>query len=285
MAVWATAILCVGTFALLPFAKFSVDLWFFPKMAVGIGVLQALVPRYRRQEEWGLVASLHGASLLAVFTTVYAISQYLLPGLNPRFWDAEIAQVDAFMGLTADDVVVWTRQTKWLDAVLAKVYYVFFFQFALFVPYAAGVRRDPWRSYEMLANMFVCALLGLVLFGFFPAKNAVFFYGHEDIYHTETLVRHLEMLAAGTFEYLSHGNAQGLIQFPSFHVAIAVLLCWDLRYERRGVFAVGVVWTLLMAWSAVTTGGHYILDIWGGCGIAIAAVMLVRWLCGSKPEH
>ena len=171
-----------------------------------------------------------------------------------------------------------------LDLVLAKIYYLFFFHLALYVPYAAGIRRNPWRMYETLATMFVCALYGLVLFALFPAKNAVFFYGHEDLYHTARLVDHLDQLSRGAFGVLSHQNAQGLIQFPSFHVAIAVLLCWDLRYEHRIVLAIGIVWTALMTWSAVTTGGHYVIDIWGGLAIAGAAVATVRLLCGSKPQ-
>lgn len=281
----STVFLVLGTVLLLPFSHVRLDYSFYWIVAAGISVMQALSLRYRKQQEWELVAALNGASLLAGFSTVYAVTQYLLPEHNPNFWDESFHAFDAALGVTADEIVRWSRSMPWLDAGLSKIYYAFFFHFALFVPYAAGVRRDVWRSYETLANMFVCAIFGLFLFGIFPAKNAVFFYGHEDIHHTRMLVEHLELLRTKTFGVLTHTNAQGLIQFPSFHVAIAVLLGWDLRYEHRIVQVLGVVWTALMALSAVTTGGHYVIDIWGGFLIAIGAIWAVRIFTGSKPEN
>jgi len=284
ISVAAVAVLVLGTLLLFPLSHIQVELGFFWKVSVGVGVMQLLAVRYRRQEEWTLVAALDGASLLIAFSTVYAVTQYLLPEHNPDFWDADFAGFDQRLGLTSAAIVEWTRSVPHLDMILAKIYYAFFFHFALYIPYAAGVRRDPWRMYETLANMCVCAIFGLVLFAVFPAKNAIFFYGIEDIHFTGLLVEHLDQLSKHRFGTLTPANAQGLIQFPSFHVAIAVLLCWDLRYERRVVLVLGVIWTLLMAWSAITTGGHYVIDIWGGVGIAVAAVAFVRWLSGSKPQ-
>ncbi len=280
----ALLVLILGTLLLFPLSHIQIEIGFFWKVSVGVGVMQLLAVRYRRQQEWSLVAALNGASLLIAFSTVYAATQYLLPEHNPVFWDSAFARFDEALGLTSLVVVEWTRSVPHLDMILAKIYYAFFFHFALYVPYAAGVRRDPWRMYETLANMFVSAIFGLVLFAIFPAKNAIFFYGIEDIHHTGLLVQHLDELSKLDFGLLTPGNAQGLIQFPSFHVAIAVLLCWDLRYEVRPVLIVGIIWTALMAWSAITTGGHYVIDIWGGVAIAMAAIGVVRWLSGSKPQ-
>lgn len=282
VAVVATVILIVAGAIGYSLSHITIDAWFVLKVFIASAALQLLNIRYYKQQEWPLIAAIHGATLLAIFTTMYSVTHYTLPEHSTHFWDAEFAAFDAFFGVTADDIVPAVRSVPILDEILKKIYYAFFFHFALFVPYAAGVRKNPVRMYEGLAQMFVAAIYGLILFGLFPAKNAVWFYGHEDIHHTRMIVEHLQLLQDHAFGTLTAENTEGLIQFPSFHVAIAAILCWDLRYENRWVFRLGIVWGFLMAVSAITTGGHYVIDIWGGLFIAVAAVVTLRVL-GKEP--
>lgn len=278
VAVGATVFLIAAGAIGYSLSHITIDAWFVLKVFVASAALQLLNIRYYKQKEWPLVAAIHGATLLVIFTTMYSVTHYTLPEHSTHFWDAEFAAFDAFFGVTADDIVPAVRSVPMLDEMLKKIYYAFFFHFALFVPYAAGVRKNPKRMYEGLAQMFIAAIYGLILFAIFPAKNAVWFYGHEDIHHTRMIVEHLQLLQDHAFGTLTAENTEGLIQFPSFHVAIAAILCWDLRYENRWIFRAGFVWGFLMAVSAVTTGGHYVIDIWGGLFIAVAAVITLRAL-------
>jgi membrane-associated phospholipid phosphatase len=284
LAAAGSLILLGGTPVLLAGSRIRIEPSFLFEVSAVVVFLQILSLRYRKQAEGALVAVINGSCMIMLVTTVYAIAQYCLPEHAERFYDEAFASFDAATGLTADDIVSWSRSHPRVDFALSRIYYAFFFHFALYIPYAAGVRRDPYRMYQCLAQIFVAAIIGLALFGLWPAKNAVFFYGHEDIHHTSLLVAHLQQLQDGTFGVLTHQNAQGLIQFPSFHMAIAAILWWDLRHERNVVFGLGGIWTLLMGVAAVTTGGHYVIDIWGGLLIALSGVVSIRILSRSRLE-
>jgi membrane-associated phospholipid phosphatase len=66
---------------------------------------------------------------------------------------------------------------------------------------------------------------------------------------------------------------EGLITFPSFHVAWALLLTWAFR-GRRWLFAAAVILNSLVVASTMTTGWHYFSDLLGGAAVALAAMAL-----------
>ena len=63
----------------------------------------------------------------------------------------------------------------------------------------------------------------------------------------------------------------GLITFPSFHAAAAVLLGW-LYYGNRLLRWPFVLLNAGMALSAIVVGGHYLVDIIGGVVVAILGI-------------
>ncbi len=279
----ATGFLCIATPILLALCNVRIEPSFLFKVAGAVVFLQLVSIRYRKQDEKPLVGAINGAALLMVFTTVYAVAHYCLPHMAGVFYDDTFAAIDEAMGMSARDITLWARES-WVDDALAKIYYAFFFQFALYIPYASGVRRDWYRMYECLSNMFISALIGLVIFAIWPAKNTVWFYKLDDIHGMVGIAEQLQLLQDGTFGLLTHQNALGLMQFPSFHVAIAVILWWDMRYEHKAVLAIGGVWTAVMSVSAVTAGAHYVIDIWGGIAVAAISILATKLLTRPRNE-
>ncbi len=80
----------------------------------------------------------------------------------------------------------------------------------------------------------------------------------------EGLLRHLQLLDLG-----------GIVTFPSFHAASAVLYVWALwpaRWFRPLILAVNG----LMLASTPISGGHYLIDIIAGIAVAASAIVAAR---------
>ena len=65
----------------------------------------------------------------------------------------------------------------------------------------------------------------------------------------------------------------GYVTFPSFHAAAACLFAWS-AWQVRWLRWPGFALNLLMAISTIPAGGHYLVDVFGGVAVALAAVWL-----------
>ena len=97
-----------------------------------------------------------------------------------------------------------------------------------------------------------------------------------------THVPTLEALRAGTFRSIPLDNLEGLITFPSFHTAGAIMFIWALRkvpYVRWPAIALNAA---LIAATPID-GAHYFIDLVGGAVVAFAAIAMSYWICRFVP--
>lgn len=66
----------------------------------------------------------------------------------------------------------------------------------------------------------------------------------------------------------------GLVSFPSFHVAAAVLLAWA-AWPIRFAGSVFLLLNLVMAAASIICGPHYLVDVLSGLAVAVVAIGLV----------
>ena len=96
-------------------------------------------------------------------------------------------------------------------------------------------------------------------------------------------MKHFEALRDGSFRMFDLASTEGLVTFPSYHTAMALLIPLALR-------GYGVITALAWAFAGVVVastipiGGHYLIDVIVGSGLALAcagmlfgARMPVRW--------
>ncbi len=124
----------------------------------------------------------------------------------------------------------------------------------------------------------------------FPLMPAVGGYIHNHVARSQTHVlvaaawRHLEILGPvrdGSLRTLNAGTLEGIITFPSFHAAAAVLLAWGFwhsRYARWPALALNIA----MLASTPFVGGHYLVDVATGCVIALLALAVAARLQGAS---
>jgi membrane-associated phospholipid phosphatase len=75
---------------------------------------------------------------------------------------------------------------------------------------------------------------------------------------------------------------EGLISFPSFHTANAILFIWAL-WPLRLLRPVILVVNVLLIASTPLAGAHYLVDLIGGAVVAVGAIWLTSWLVRSPP--
>lgn len=148
-----------------------------------------------------------------------------------------------------------------------------------------GAHRRAW---QFLLSWVATLAIAVLVSGLFPAVAAYAYFGitASDIpaatawYDPGTI----EGLHSGALTVIGLGSLDGIVTFPSFHAAAAVLLgraFWNVRVLRWPF----VVLNGLMLTAAVPIGGHYVVDILAGivtAGIGLyAAARIMRRVCSD----
>ncbi|MBR1245110.1 phosphatase PAP2 family protein [Bradyrhizobium sp. AUGA SZCCT0274] len=161
----------------------------------------------------------------------------------------------------------WVKARPAIDLTFAIAYDSAIVQIAvLLVVLNVTGRLD--RAREFIWLLVLTIFITVPLSGIFPAECPWSYFGVEDrvdAYHLADFTA----LRSGQMPQISLANAKGLITFPSFHASLGLI--WPMP---AGVFPIFVVLNAVMI-SALTSGGHYLVDIIAGLAIVPAAVL---WL-------
>lgn len=156
----------------------------------------------------------------------------------------------------------------------------------LWQPYLLAVVLGLMGRHDQLWRFVRAWTLALVvtvaLFGLMPAVTPYVYYGFTpaDLPHLTVNAgwRPAEIigqLRSGALRELASGSMAGLVTFPSFHTAGAVLLAWGFR----GVPLLGRAFLALNCVMILTVpliGSHYFVDVLGGIAVAALAIRASR---------
>ncbi|MGY3533826.1 membrane-associated phospholipid phosphatase [Bradyrhizobium embrapense] len=209
---------------------------------------------------------------LIAFTAVAAVLSYLTVTSNFPLVDRQLAAIDGALHLD------WLAYFDWVDAhpeiksILNTAYDSCLVQTAvLLVSLSACSRFEQMGEFVWLFMM--ALLVAIPISWIFPAASAWVQFdviARADAYH----LADFDALRAGQMTHIPLAEVNGLITFPSFHTALAVILI----YASRGVkvlFPAFLVLNLLVIASTPTIGGHYFIDV-------IAGAVLVLCLIGVR---
>ncbi len=87
-------------------------------------------------------------------------------------------------------------------------------------------------------------------------------------------------LRDGTLQSIDFDAINGIISFPSLHAAVAVLVPYALRWNKPLFWPIAVL-DGLMLMSAVPSGNHYLIDVFGGLAVAVLAIVCGRRIHAS----
>ena len=218
-------------------------------------------------------------TLTYVQGVAYLILTYSCAALSPcPLADGALARADSFLGFDWRRAYDMIESHRWAIGPASTAYTSFDWQPLLVVPAlaAAGLSRRAWQL--LLATNWTLAAT-CILFILLPAAGA---YPHAHLVASPTAAASpatwnaataLHLIRDEGARHISPDLITGLVTFPSFHAAAAVLFSWAVWPIRVLRWPVAFL-NIAMAAAAVPIGGHYLVDVIGGVLIAYAAVWL-----------
>jgi hypothetical protein len=280
-----TAILAVVDGVLLALGHASLDvpgylrLCLLSLVLLGAGRVYATVRPDPR-----LAAMLLGTGFLCLFSLEASILNYLLlPHTGPRI-DEMLAGIDRAMGFDWPVAMRFMAAHPLLNAAALFVYSSMLPQVAVLTIVLGST--EPARVHRFCASLALSALICIAVWSLAPSFGAFSLYPPPpsgmalalDWAYAQDLVR---LLREGP-GLISPHDARGLIGFPSYHAALALLVIW---YAWRHVLLRWPALVLNLAVLAATPvqGGHHLADVLGAVPVtAVTLLIVARWTRGEK---
>ncbi|WP_426419065.1 phosphatase PAP2 family protein [Bradyrhizobium genosp. A] len=228
-----------------------------------------------------------------VFFTLTALAQmtlavpvmltltYVATSISFPLQDAQLLAWDRALGFDFRRFLDFINNHPELIPVLARSYNSISLQMTLLVlllPLAGCYRRSAEAicayGFALFAttciSVFVPAIGVYDVLGLGPADLPYF----EPMGYYDTL-RDAPLVRAGALLELRLTQLVGIVTFPSFHAAAAILYMWSF-WPFRWLRLLSVPWNILMIVATPLGGGHYLVDILAGISVATAAIMATR---------
>lgn len=254
----------------LPLSGITITLG--PAFLIGLTTLAALHLVYTRARPHKRIAAFALTSLqLVVFTVAGTFLVYLTVTSKFPLIDRYLVAADAVMGFHWLPFFNWVKDHPAADRAFGIAYDSAIFQiFVLLIVLNATGRLERAREFTWV---FILTLLACVILAWlFPAESAWVYFGatdRVDAYH----VADFTALRAGKMTEIILTKTNGLITFPSFHAALGLILI--IASRRTFLFSVFLPLNLMMIVSAITSGGHYLVDIIAG--LALVPIAILMW--------
>jgi hypothetical protein len=243
--------------------------------ALILGVWLAYVLTPSRRQKVIFAEGLLATSLLALFTNIAGAAQYPVLALGFPAVDRWLAASDAVLRIHVPTLTAWTSSHPIFARVLVLSYFSLLPQFVLPIIVLGMFYRDRIGMWEYVFHFHFCLAVALLCVALLPSTVPIMYYGFESLIDQTRFINHFTGLRSGTFTELPLNEIEGMISFPSFHVAGGLMVTWAFRGHRRWCAALVVLNTLLIA-STVLTGVHYAIDVVGAVVLFAGSVLLWR---------
>ncbi len=243
----------------------------FLQVLAGTLVMLGLSYLYTFHRKDPRIATLtHLGAVTLVFTTAAAVLSYITVIWGRPLIDRYLVQMDHSLGFDWISAYDWLKVHRALYMVFGVAYFSLILQMLVLLVTLNFLRMMP-RSWELMWLFIITSLTCVIVGAFMPAAGA---YGYFQI-GDDPYVHAFSALRNGSLKVLGAEEMQGVVQFPSLHIALAIVFA----YSARGVkilFPVFVVLNILLALGTPAFGGHHLTDMIAGALVAVAAIMGMR---------
>lgn len=249
---------------------FSADVLRFAELFAAAGGMLGLSAFYTYIRRDARIATLtHLGAVMLVFSAAGAVFSYLLVTLNLPLVDDTLASADKALGFDWPAAYDWVGRRRILRIPLILGYASLIPQLLMLL-LVLNFRRMLVRSWELMWLFIAAALACILISAAAPAAGAYAYYhlGMEDPY-----VAAYAGLRAGTLKIF--GDMQGVVQFPSLHVALAVIFAYCAR-GIRWFFPLMVLLNILLVAGTPAMGGHHLADVLAGALLAAGCILGMR---------
>jgi len=261
---------------------FDVDAKAFGFIALlsGLCAMGALYYQRARKDE-RLATMLVGTSFLLAMSSSFSLLNYLLLTVTGPRIDLPLAAIDRAMGVDWPAMMAFAAQHPWLNECFRLAYISVLPQIALLIV-VIGLAGKYQQIYALCLSVACGAAISIAIWTAAPSFGAFSVYtlptavsNHLAVALDSHYAKDLMALLAHGPGYISPRAAKGLIGFPSYHAALALIVAWyarELPYLRWPLIAVNAIVVV----ATPIQGGHHVIDVLAGIGVAVAAVLFAR---------
>lgn len=188
--------------------------------------------------------------------------------------DHVLAKADMFVGFNSLKIINWTYAHPPIKHFLSQMYDTVGYQL-FFIPLILAIWLDKKAFEIFLLSLIFSYFIGTTIYYFFPTAGltAVFQSPHFLPGEHLTFKKFYDLHHHIKFTF----TGGGMIAFPSFHVAWAILLTYACRY-KKWIFYPLILLNIFVISSTVMLGWHYLTDVFGGIFLAAIATVLATKL-------
>ncbi|UFX41719.1 phosphatase PAP2 family protein [Bradyrhizobium sp. 41S5] len=208
-----------------------------------------------------------------VFANSAAVLSYLAAACGLPLIDDSLASVDREIGFDWFALFNWTNlKHPIVGKSLNLIYWSLAPQLGILAANLSARGRFD-RVLELSWLVAVSLLIIIPLSLLMPAEGA---WAHYGVSHLTSgfYLPDFRAIRSGEMKVIDLSRITGIIQFPSFHAAMGLILI--LSSWRTILFPLFLPLNIAMIFSAITAGGHYLTDIVFGLATVAAAVLILQ---------
>lgn len=207
---------------------------------------------------------------------IMLILSYLLASTNQPFVDSTLATMDSYMGFSSRDIVLMFEQHELLFNSFVIIYNSIYIQLYLIVLYFSFLGKSIYLE-RFLMQFIIAFLLTVLIAGLFPAAGPYVWYNYTPGPSLKSGLNHLLELRNNILDIRKY---DGIVNLPSFHTILALLFTYTFRHERKIIFIPILILNLLVIFSCLPIGQHYLADIIAGAvvfAVTLGIEHLIYW--------
>ncbi|MBY2922540.1 phosphatase PAP2 family protein [Rhizobium leguminosarum] len=243
-----------------------------------------LLCHWRRIPSLLCIVECTGIGLL--LTSPLVVSTYVAFALKLPLQDQKLLQLDRLIGVDWLSLIAFLDTHPLLAKSLTLAYQTFHHQL-LFLPVLLSLCGYRARAYQVVGAYGLICVIASVITIWYPALGTYtdFAINPADLKNINGMLglEYVPQILAVRDDpqfVLQLEHASGIISFPSVHAAVAVLCSWG-AWTIRWIRFPTIFLNTLMLLSAITEGGHYVVDLVAGIGVAGFSIASVLYISRS----
>ncbi len=237
---------------------------------------------FRRYGSRKVSGMLEAFALPPIVGALTAISTVFLTTISLPFADTQLDAADKAIGFDWLSLFAYYQRYPALLNASDWAYSSIYLQLSVIAVALFATNRSD-RGWTFMTAWAVASVITVLIYPFFPAAGPYLTYGiapqdirHFDVEFPWSTGPIIESIRDGSLRDLGRAMT-GLVSFPSFHFAAAVLYAWAIAPVAWLRFPL-VALNIAMGFATIIIGSHYIVDLIGGGIVAIFAIWVGGWL-------
>jgi membrane-associated phospholipid phosphatase len=240
-------------------------------LLIGLGLtIVAIIAKRRARLRFVVLAVADFAwtiGQLLIYLLPAAALEYLAATLDRPLADMLLARGDALLGFDWAAFANWVSAHSIVQTLFIWTYTSVIWQSGLVMLVGSATNAGDTNG-DFVWNIMISGLMCTVVFAMLPAL------GNDGLAERGPIAALLQARDPG-WHRLNFDNVQGLVTFPSFHTALGIFFVHAVR-RVRWIFWTLVPLNAIMILSTLTVGGHYLVDLIAGIGLAYASISISR---------